>query len=74
MTSYEACSIIEGFSDKEHDVKDELRAWAYLIKTKQVWSLQGFYGRGATELIRSGYISETGRINWQYIKGTTDLL
>lgn len=66
--TYTACSIIEGFDGQEHDYKTELRAWAYLIKTKVCYKLQGSYGRGATDLIRSGYISETGRINWKYIE------
>ena len=70
--TYTACSIIEGFSGKEHDSKTILKAWAYLIKTRAVWSLQGFYGRQATELIRMGYISETGRVNWRYINATID--
>lgn len=74
MDSYKACSIVEGFSGKEHTVREELTAWAYLIKTKQYLQLQGWYGRQGTELIRAGYISETGRVNWRYIKGTTDLL
>lgn len=65
--SYTACSIIEGFSDKTPTEHDTIRAWAYLIKTRQVWSLQGFYGRTATDIIRSGYISETGRINWRLL-------
>lgn len=72
-TGYDACAIVEGFDGEQHSVRDELRAWAYLIKTKQCWSLQGWYGRTATELIRSGYISETGRVNWRYIRATTDL-
>jgi hypothetical protein len=74
MDSYKACSIVEGFADFEPTAKQELQAWAYLIKTRQCWSLQGWYGRTATELIRSGYISETGRVNWRYIRATTDLL
>ena len=70
--TYTACSIVEGFSGKEHDSTAHLKAWAYLIKTRAVWSLQGWYGRNATELIRNGYISATGRINWRYINGTIE--
>lgn len=65
---YTACSIVEGFSGQEHSTEEQLRAWAYLIKTKQYLHLQGWYGRQGTELIRSGYISETGRINWRLLK------
>jgi hypothetical protein len=70
--TYHACSIVEGFDGQEHDSATHLRAWAYLIKTRACWNLQGSYGRTATELIRMGYISETGRINWQYINATID--
>lgn len=66
--AYTACSIVEGFDGEEHDATTQLKAWAYLIKTKQYLSLQGWYGRSGTELIRSGYISETGRINWRLLK------
>lgn len=65
--TYTACAVVEGFSDKTPSFEDTVRAWAYLIKTRQVWSLQGFYGRTATDIIRSGYISVTGRINWRLI-------
>lgn len=70
--TYTACSIVEGFDGEEHDSATYLKAWAYLIKTKQYLHLQGWYGRNGTDLIRSGYISETGRINWQYINATID--
>ena len=66
--SYTACSIVEGFSGQEHSVEEQLKAWAYLIKSKQYLHLQGWYGRQGTDLIRAGYISETGRINWRYIR------
>lgn len=63
MTPYIAVSIIEGFSDEEATYMETLEAWAYLIKTGQVWSLQGFYGRGATDLIENGWITKDGQIN-----------
>jgi len=70
--TFTACGIVEGFDGQEHDSKTYLKAWAYLIKTKDYLRLQGWYGRNGTELIRSGYISETGRVNWQYINATID--
>lgn len=70
--TYTACAIVEGFDGEDHDSKTILKAWAYLIKTRACWHLQGWYGRQATELIRMGYISETGRVNWRYINATID--
>jgi hypothetical protein len=68
MDSYTACSIVEGFSDEPATPKETLEAWAYLIKTGQCWSLQGWYGRSAASLIENGYISKTGKINWNVIE------
>lgn len=70
--TYTACSIVEGFDGEDHDSTTILKAWAYLIKTRAVWQLQGWYGRQATELIRMGYITETGRVQWRYINATID--
>jgi hypothetical protein len=70
--TYTACSIVEGFDGVDHDSTTILKAWAYLIKTRAVWQLQGWYGRQATELIRMGYITETGRVQWRYINATID--
>lgn len=61
-TVYDAVEIIEELVPSTSG--DYLRAWAYLIRTGTVWQLQGFYGRGATDLIDNGIISSTGRVQW----------
>jgi hypothetical protein len=61
-STYEAYSIVEGFCGYEPSEDEQLVAWAYLIKSGAVWSLQGFYGRTANELIGNGYISYKGDI------------
>jgi len=66
-TSYDACAIIEGFADFDPSQEQELEAWAYLIKTGDCWSLQGFYGREATRLIEEGLISKEGVVNWDLL-------
>lgn len=70
--TYTACSIIEGFDGKEHTSHEELKAWAYLIKTGHAWKLQGWYGRTAREFIEIGYISPKGRVQWKYINAGID--
>lgn len=46
----------------ELDDNDTLELFSELIKTGQAWTLQGHYGRTATALIDSGYLSKTGDI------------
>jgi hypothetical protein len=62
MDSYTACSIVEGFSGEVNTEQEQLEAWAYLIKTGQCWTLQGWYGRNAKALIENGIISKEGEI------------
>ena len=66
-TSYDACSVIEGFASFEPTQENILEAWALLIETGVCWNLPGFYGRGATDLIDSGIISKEGKINWETV-------
>ena len=39
-----------------------LEAWSVLIASGVVWSLQGFYGRNATNLIEQGIIDRNGKV------------
>lgn len=71
-SGYDACSIIEDFADQPYTANDTLRAWAYLIKSGQVWNLQGSYGRGAADLIENGWISKTGVIHWSKLREYRD--
>ena len=68
MTPYLASAIVEGFCEGENATLDEqIIAWAYLISTGLAWQLQGWYGRNAEHLIRSGYIDRDGNIDWELI-------
>jgi hypothetical protein len=64
MTTYTACSIVEGFDGEDHSWQEDLCAWAYLISTGACWGLQGWYGRMAADLISTGLVSETGVVDW----------
>ena len=54
---YTACGIIEGFESIPEGVDDSTAhvvAWQYLIDSGHAWTLQGFYGRTARDLIARG--------------------
>lgn len=53
--------IIEYESEGLED-EDMLGFFSYLIKTGQVWQLQGHYGRTAKAIIDAGYIDESGKV------------
>jgi hypothetical protein len=53
MTSYEAVGIAEGFIEAE-TADQVFEAWQYLIDTGLAFSLQGWFGRTATDLIARG--------------------
>ena len=68
-TSYLATAYVEGFCEGEHaTLEQSMEAWAYLIKTKVCYSLQGWFGRNATRLIERGLISEDGTIDWDLME------
>lgn len=54
MTTYEACACVEGFDGEEHSQEEIIAAWQFLIDTGACWTLQGWYGRTAHDLIENG--------------------
>ena len=52
--NYTACACVEGFDGLEHDENEIISAWQHLINTGACWSLQGWYGRVASDLIAQG--------------------
>lgn len=53
MDSYEATGIVEGFVECESE-EQYIEAMQYLIDTGIAWTLQGFFGRTARDMIESG--------------------
>ena len=52
MTNFEAVGIAEGIESATED--QQIEAWQHLIDTGLAWSLQGWFGRNAEELIKQG--------------------
>jgi len=52
MNNYTAIGRAEGFIEATPD--EQLEAWQYLIDTGLVWTLQGWFGRVAVDLLNSG--------------------
>lgn len=51
---YDAVAACEGFDGLTHDKESLTEAWQYLIDTGAAWTLQGWFGRTATQLIADG--------------------
>ena len=54
MDNYTAVGIAEGFIAC-NEKGEYLRAWQHLIDTGLAWSLQGWFGRTACQLIEDGH-------------------
>jgi len=57
MSNYEATGLAEGFIKAESE-EQIIEAWQHLHDTRLAYSLQGWFGRTAQELIKNGIINE----------------
>jgi hypothetical protein len=56
LNNYRAVGLAEGFeAGTEEEV---IEAWQYLVDTGLAWTLQGWFGRTAADLIEAGVINE----------------
>ena len=53
MDNFTAIGIAEGFIEAESEA---LQAWQHLVNTGLAWTLQGWFGRMAQQLINQGLI------------------
>ena len=54
MDVFDATMIAEGVDEVETQ-EEMIEAWQVLIDTGTCWSLQGWFGRTATQLIEEGH-------------------
>ena len=52
MNTFDAVMIAEGVHDASED--EVIEAWQHLIDTEVCWTLQGWFGRHALQLIKEG--------------------
>jgi len=58
MNSFDACALIENFSDREQTDENLAAAWQYIYDEGLHYQLQGFYGRTVRDLLDAGMIEE----------------
>jgi hypothetical protein len=56
LTDYEAIGITEGFIEEENEERI-IQAWQHLVDTGLAWTLQGWFGRTAHQMIQEGILS-----------------
>jgi hypothetical protein len=52
--------------------RDTVKLFSGLIKSGDVWKLQGHYGRTATFLMENGFIDTDGQIDWPLVEVTEE--
>jgi len=57
LDNFTAVGIAEGFIDADSE-EQVIAAWQHLIDTGLAWSLQGWFGRGARDMIARGLCTE----------------
>lgn len=69
MDNYQAIAYAEGFEEAP-DEETAIAAWQHLIDTGLCWTLQGWFGRTAHELINRGVCQPALTLETPYEKET----
>ena len=59
IDNYNAVMIAEGVIEVDED--KQIEAWKHLVDTGLAWSLQGWFGRTAMDLIKQGVIERKNK-------------
>jgi hypothetical protein len=59
IDNYNAVMIAEGVIEADED--KQIEAWQHLVDTDLAWSLQGWFGRTAMDLIKQGVIERKNK-------------
>jgi hypothetical protein len=59
IDNYNAVMIAEGVIEADED--KQIEAWQHLVDTGLAWSLQGWFGRTAIDLIKQGVIERKNK-------------
>jgi hypothetical protein len=57
------------FESDELEIDEIVELFAFLIRSGLVWTLEGWYGRAALDLIDAGIISSEGEILTELVPG-----
>jgi len=74
VTAKNQLDYIIRYESGELNGEEQLALFGYLIRTGQAWSLQGHYGRTASQMIEHGLINKKGEVQWQvYERAVADI-
>ena len=59
INNYDAIMIAEGVIEVDED--RQIEAWQHLVDTGLAWSLQGWFGKTAINLIKKGVIERKNK-------------
>ena len=62
MTLSEAIDRVE-LRPQDFSMEEQLEAWQHLVDTGYAWTLQGWYGRTAADMIDAGIINPPKKEN-----------